>query len=79
MFVCLGFLFVCFILKNVQATALTHFIYDYMGSNLWLRMTTENNRCYHFMERFKCTTPLVPPVVEHWLRRGISYWVYTDH
>ena len=66
-------------------THLTHFIYGYMASDIWLRTTQivrEETRCRHIgysfrlTDRIAHTTVFVIPVVEHWLEREIAQWIH---
>ena len=63
----------------------THFIYDYMVSDIWLRtilIVRKETRCrhigysYRLTARITHTTAFVTPVVEHWLEREIAQWVH---
>ena len=59
----------------------THFIYGYMGSDIWLRtilIVRKETRWRHivYTDRITHTTAFVTPVVEHWLEREIAQWVH---
>ena len=72
----------------------THFIYEYMASDIWLRtilIAREETRCHHmdcsfrlaakvllYTDRIIHTTAFVTPVVEHWLEWEIAQWVHHE-
>ena len=61
-------------------THLTHFIYGYMASDIWLRIiliVRKETRCrHHPTDKIAHTTAFVTPVVEHWLEWEIAQWVH---
>ena len=91
---CVGFFYT--LVKNFEreremlylTTHSTHFIYGYMGSDIWLRtilIVRKETRCRHIGYSYILTARFFlyapshrqdTPVVDHWMEREIAQWVH---